>query len=126
MSFTHTLSLKVTTAGRNILAEIELSDDGQTSRTIEVAQDSTDLLVNLAIDVSQIQSIYMKSDQDLTVKTNDSGAPDNTLNLLADQPYIWWSGCLFTNLLTVDITALYLTNTAAATLEIEVVVDSTP
>lgn len=126
--YTHTLTRKITTPGRSVNAENTFSGDGQSSRTISVPDSTSDKLVNLAMDVSQIQCIYMKSDQDLTVETNDGAAPDDTINLLADKPYVWHAGSYFANLLTVDVTKLYLTNNsgAEAMFELEVVVDSTP
>ena len=128
MSFEHVIAEQVTTNGRTVRQENTFTGDGQVSRSVEVADSETDMLINFALDVSQIKSIYIKSDQDLTLETNDGGSPDNTLNLTADVPYVWHENSLFTNLLTVDITALYVTNASGstATLEIEALVDSTP
>ena len=128
MSFEHVIAEQVTTNGRTVRQENTFSGDGQVSRSVEVADSETNMLINFALDVSQIKSIYIKSDQDLTLETNDGESPDNTLNLTANVPYVWHENSLFTNLLTVDITALYATNASGstATLEIEALVDSTP
>ena len=47
---------------------------------------------------------------------------------LADEPVIWWATDLHTALLTVDVTAIYLTNAsgAEATVKIRVLEDTTP
>ncbi len=128
MSFQHTLEQRIATAGRNVLCSNSYSGDGQISRSIPVPNDSTDLEVELALDVSHIKSIYIKSDQDMTLETNDAGAPADTISLKANKPYIWHTDSYFTNKLTTDVTKIFLTQSSgsAATLDIEAVTDSTP
>ena len=128
MSFAHTITEKVLTSGRELTAPNAFSGDGQVSLSVEIPDSTNDQLVDLALNVSEIKAIYMKSDQDLTVETNDGSSPDNTINLLAGVPYVWHENSYFTNLLTVDVTALYLSNSsgATATFELEAVYDSTP
>lgn len=128
MAFTHTLKFGWGTGARSLEDNPTFSGDGQESLQIAIADSVTDQLASIAIDVSAIQAIYMVSDQDLTVETNSASVPDETLNLLANKPYVWYTGSLFTNLLATDITALYLSNSSgsAATFELEVVVDATP
>jgi hypothetical protein len=94
----------------------------------QIPDESTDLEITFALDVSAIQAIFIKSDQAITIETNSGAAPDDTLNLLANVPYVWSSDSYFVNLLTTDITALFVTNAsgATATLNIWVLVDPTP
>lgn len=128
MSFEHVIAEQVTTNGRTVRRENTFTGDGQISRSVAVADSETDMLINFAVDVSQIKSIFIVSDQDLTLETNDGSSPDDTLSLLADVPYVWHENSDYTNLLTTDITALYATNASgsAATLDIEALTDSTP
>ena len=129
MSFTHKLNLNWDGGSRLLVSSNSYTGDAQgPSLAIPVADGVTDQLAVFTLDVSQIKVIYMKSDVAMTVETNSSSAPDETLVLVAGEPYIWWTGCLFTNLLATDITALYLTNAsgAAGTFELEVVYDATP
>lgn len=80
-------------------------------------------ILHPSIDVSEVQSILIKSDQDITIKTNSSGSPDDTLAIKAGMPYIWITGKSYDTLkLTVDVASIYVTNTAAANLSIEVLV----
>lgn len=54
--------------------------------------------------------------------------PGDFIDLKAGKPYIWHTDSYFTNKLTVDVTALYLTNAsgAASSFQLEVVTDPTP
>ena len=127
--FTQTLIEEIKTAGRSVRKELAITGDGQLpSRRVTVPDSSTDLLVNMAIDVSQLQLLYIVSDQDVTLETNDGTTPTDTINLLANKPYIWKVGSYFANLLTADVTAFYFTNSsgAVATVDVEGVEDATP
>ncbi len=127
MAFSHTLHTTVTGAGTTI-------QDSQTfTAALHLAIDESiaitdDNLINLSIDVSEIQLIKILSDQDLTLETNSSTVPDETLNLLANSPYIWDTKSLFTNLLATDITKIYLSNGSGsvATFKLIVLYDPTP
>ncbi len=128
MSFSQTLAQSIRAGGRDVAQNNTYEADAESSVDVSIPDSETDMLVNFALDVSQIEVIYIKSDRDLTLETNSGAAPDDTLNLVADVPYIWTKDSYFTNKLTVDITALYATNAsaAAAQLQIEVLHDATP
>lgn len=127
MALSQTLKLGV--IGRQSLTKnVTKSADGSLSRVFDVPASTSDHEVALAIDVSEIKSIYIQSNQNITLETNETTAPPDTLALLADEPYLWWTGWLYTNLLTTDITTTFWTNgtTNVATVHIEGVVDPTP
>lgn len=128
MAFSHTLRQAVSVGGWDVSQNNVYSADSQTSVDVEIPDSETDMLVNFALDVSQIESIFILSDQDLTLETNSGAAPDDTLSLLAGVPLVWTNDSYYANLLTTDITALYATNAsgAAARLRIEAVHDATP
>lgn len=129
MAATHTLRADLSGGSTGLSVTNSYSGTGEANIVGESVPDAaTDQLVNISIDVSAIQMIYILSTQDITLETNNGTTPDNTLALKANEPYIWWTGSLFTNLLTIDITALYLTNAsgAAATFDLRCVYDSTP
>lgn len=71
---------------------------------------TTNKLIDIALDVSEIQSIVISSDVTLTVKTNSSGSPDDTLTITGGKPYIWTVNSYDTCLLTTDVTKIYVTN----------------
>ena len=112
---------------------VEESQDFTATQVIQldaepVPADSTDLEITIGIDVSEIKLIIILASHDLKLETNDGAAPDDTLNLVAGRPYVWYTGSYFTNLLTTDITSVFMTEAASddATLDILALVDATP
>jgi len=130
MSFSHKIKQVWTGPdGRQITSEETYSGDSQgPSLDVTVPDESSDMLVNFALDVSQIKAIYIVADQDVTLETNDSGSPDDTISLAAGVPYVWTTDSYDSCLLTADITKLYFTNASGseATVQLEVVHDATP
>lgn len=93
-----------------------------------IADSTTDQEITIGIDVSAIQVIVITADQDLTIETNSATVPDDTINLLANIPYEWAVGSYFTNLLTTDITSIFVTNSSgsATNLYLRGIVDGSP
>lgn len=89
---------------------------------------STNLQLTCAIDVSAVKSLLILSDQDITIKTNSSSEPTNTLALKAGVAYEWTTDSYDTLKLTGDVTAIFVTHAGetAANLTIDVVQDVTP
>jgi hypothetical protein len=129
MSFTHTFTREWSGGtGTTPLQDTDVVSSGAEINLSEsIPGASTDLLVALALDVSQIQGIYIKCDRDITLETNSGSAPGNTISLKAGKALIWSVNCGFANPLTVDVTALYVTlgSGVAATLEARFLVDPT-
>lgn len=94
-----------------------------------VAIAGTDILVNIAFPVANVKSFYIVSDKDLTLETNNSAAPINTIALKANVPYHWVAADSYdTFKLTADVTKFYFTNAsgALATVRCRVIYDPTP
>lgn len=93
-----------------------------------IANGQTDKLVEFALDVSACKAFWIMSDKNVTVETNDGTTPGNTLTLVAGKEYFWAHDGFGAFLLTVDVTALYVTNSsgAAARLQVAAVYDATP
>lgn len=88
----------------------------------------TDTLVALNVDVSQVRACYIHSDKAITLETNAVDATGgNTLVLVADLPYVWYTNKYDSFKFTADITALYVTNAAGASarLRMEFLIDPT-
>lgn len=95
----------------------EAVDDGATNQEI-----------TCTIDFSEIKAFYIKADQDMTFEANDSTTGVPTIELLAGVPYISTEDSYFIDLLTVDITTIFLTNASGSdgTFELHVITDPTP
>lgn len=126
---THRLQRIWQDAGNESVTQQEtIVADSETNLDVAVADGATALQANLAVDISALKSLYISSDQNLTVKTNSSGSPDDTLTIKANSPLIWTPDCGFACPLTEDVTALYLANAAGedATLKVRLLQDATP
>ena len=126
MSKSHVYQPSVTIPGGSITASQKTySADGHTQLDLAVPANQTNMLVALVIDVSQLKSIVIKSSVDMTLEFNNSTTGVPTINLKAGVPYIWNTDSYDSLLLSADVTALYVTNTTAGTLELSAIVDPT-
>lgn len=93
-----------------------------------VANGQTNSLVACTLDVSAVKGLYLISDQDVLVETNDGTTPDDTISLKANQPYLWHTDAYDALIFAADITALYVTNASgsAAAIKMYAVTDATP
>lgn len=128
MAFSHVLTKSVGTGGKTISGQKTYSGDSRISIDVSVADEAVDFHVDMTLDVSEIDSIFILSDQSITLETNNAGTPVDTISLVANVPYCWDTDCYFANILDSDITGLYFTNAsgAAARVQIDVVYDGTP
>lgn len=126
--FTSTVTRQVENGSRIVKRQITVQADARDSRKISVPDGSTDLQVNIAIDADQLKQLLIDTDQDLTLKVNDAGAPVQTIQPPAGQPIDWVAGDVHANPINQDVNALYVTNSSGkdATLNIEILQDSTP
>jgi hypothetical protein len=111
-----------------VQASREYSGGQQIAINETIVSGATNQLVSLALDVSQIQSLILVSSRNVTLKTNNATTPTNTINLVANVPYIWNTDSYDTNKLTADVTSLFVTNSSGsdALLRISAVLDPTP
>lgn len=126
MSLKHIVQERVTVGGDTVYAGNTLESGSRVSIDEQIAV-GTDTLVALTVDVSQVKSIFILSDRNITLETNNGGSPVNTLALKANIPYLWFTNKYDTMKFTSDITALYVTNASGGTarLQIEILVDPT-
>ena len=92
---------------------------------VEVDPATSDEVVDAEIDVSALKALYLESDQDVTIETNQaggsSGAADDTLALSADVPRIWSiTDGLALCPLTTDVDTLYVTNDGATAANVKI------
>lgn len=71
---------------------------------------TTDFEIDIGWKISTNQSLMMWSDQALTVKTNSSTTPGQTISLAANVMLEWGVGLGEINPITVDVTKLFVTN----------------
>ena len=74
---------------------------------------SVNLQVVLAFPVANIQAMVIDASANVTIKTNSTSSPGDTINLNANYGIFWGIGGLPARPLTVDVTSLYVSNPGA-------------
>lgn len=114
----HTAKIKrgISVEGLSIDLEETITGGQWVTLDEDITDGTTDGLVALVLDVSQIQGYIITSDQAITLETNNGAAPDDTITLTADGAVVWTpeDGSTKRHLQT-DVTALYVTNASGST-----------
>ena len=131
MAFTHLLTRewsRPNDSASTVSVRETLTADGEDNRDVAVPAPSTDKVVNIAIDVSALASLFLKSDVGLVIKTNSLSEPNDTITLAAGIPLIWSPNCGYACPLSADVTTFHvvLGGSTAATLQVRLLQDATP
>jgi hypothetical protein len=129
MAITHTINSQfVSSNGGSVNGSVASTGDSENNYQMTIASSAN----NEAHDVmfptgaGQLKSIYLLATARMTIKTNSSGSPTNTIELYANEPIIWTSngGAAqpFSN--SVDVTKFYVTSTPGGTLECRILTAS--
>lgn len=109
---------------------LDPSDEVVSRGTFSVANGQTDKALSIGgVDQSQLVAVWLLSNAAVTLETNSSSAPDDTIALVANVPYVWCTGDPDTCAITADIAStIYATNASGATATISMmfVQDGTP
>lgn len=137
MSFNHSILKRLTTPEGSVEATEGVSASSPAAIEETIAAGQTAYLINLAFTVAGLKSIWLLSDQVITIKTNSSSVPDDTIILAAGVPLEWntgythtvggvtpWPACPF----TAPVTKIYVANSSGTTanLSCRVLADATP
>ncbi|MCC7334440.1 MAG: hypothetical protein IT422_05070 [Pirellulaceae bacterium] len=121
MAFQCTIRTDVFASSLNISSVRNLSGDLQAAVDQVIPASTTNQEITLGIDVSELTMIAISSDVALTIKTNDSGSPDDTLNIAAGVAYVWGTGDYNTLLLTADVTSIFVTSAALVDANLKII-----
>ena len=121
LGIVHAYSLSLSVGGANKLLASWTSDN-----PIEVNYDDTlaigtDVAIGVALDISQLRSFVFLASTDATLKTNASGAPQETITLEGGVPLQWDSRNTVVPIATYfggDVTEIFVTNAAECDLQI--------
>ncbi len=135
MSVTHTLTRGFSAGGAVIVKSEDVSNEVGLALSAAIPANSTNLPMAFAFANAKLKSFFAQSDQDLSIFTNEasSGTPQDKIFMKANVPYIWSITGSFlgevgdsaASPFDGDVTSLFVTNTAAAQLEIRAIVDAT-
>lgn len=111
MAETHTVIMTYQRPGAEVKGSAQYSGDSFVAIVNQAVPDpSSDLELQVSLDVSQIVSLILSCDVDLTIETNaDDATGGNTLNIAAGSPYVWTTDSLDSLLLTEDVLKMFLT-----------------
>jgi hypothetical protein len=130
MAFTHTIARTYNDGISNIGGLEQITSDATINFDGSLAINGT-RQVDLAFTQANLKSLMLYCDRAVTVKTNDSGTPQDTIALLAGQALVWSlahdaiGNCPFSD----DVTALYVvvpSGGSAAAFKLRALVDQTP
>ena len=129
MAIEHISTISLLQGGVTLSQSVTSSGSSEINIDEAIADSSTDLEITLTLDQSEMVSIYIESDQNITIETNSGSAPTDTLTLVANEPIIWTTNSVHSNPITADITAnIFVTNASGSTanLKIRALQDATP
>src|SRR5690242_1094873 len=127
MAFNHTIQRIYNDGITNVTSSESVSNDTQINFDGSIAGGSTNAQLNLAFTKANMKSLCLWCDRALTIKTNSTGSPQDTISLTANQAIVWShahdgdSACPFSD----DVTTIYVTLAAgaAATFKLRSILD---
>lgn len=127
MAFTHTITRSFSNGASTITNSKSYTAGAEINIDEPLAASATDYQINVPIDVSELESLYLACDVACTIEVNSAGAPTATIVLPAGEPFIWPNGSATNPLGATDVTALFCTiGSTAGTLQMRALVDPTP
>lgn len=127
MALTHTVGITYKTELGTIANTTDsYSGDAESNLDDTVAGPSTDKQYNMNVVAADIVSCVFYSDKALTLKTNSTSSPGNTITLVAGKQLVWNSDHPEVAPITTNLTTLYVTNagTTVANLKIRILKDA--
>ncbi len=121
MSFTHTLGITYRTP-EGLIASTTATYVGPEEAGLDstVGATTTDQEFDIAIPLAQIISMMLWSDKDVHIKTNDSGSPQEEMDLIAGRQVVWNIDTPVAAPFSNDVSKLFVTNNTSAIAKIKV------
>ncbi len=120
MSFTHTLGITYRTP-EGLIASTTAAYIGPEEAGLDstVADGSTDQEFDIAIPLAQIISMVLWSDKNVHIKTNDSGSPQEEIDLIAGRQVVWNTDMPVAAPFSNDVSKFFVTNSSGAVAKIK-------
>jgi hypothetical protein len=123
MALTHTYRFSVTGAGNSSQSfSVPISADGEDNREISLDAGEVNQQVALDLDVSQIKAYFitvqaqtgsLASGTVITLKTNSSGTPAETITITSPGGLAYVASYFGVNVFETDVTTIFLSNSSA-------------
>ena len=112
--FTDTLSITYSGNGKSVSSKLgTYSGVKDAGIATVIPAGSVNFQVVLAFPVANIQAMVIDASANVTIKTNSTSSPGDTINLNANYGIFWGIGGLPARPLSVDVTSLYVSNPGA-------------
>lgn len=107
---------------------VTVTADGEEVRELTIPGATTNQQILIAFTLAALKSVFVKASGPCTLKTNSSGAPDDTFALDSDSGVVWNNQSLTDNPFTVNVTTMYVTTPSGDPVELDIyaLVDTTP
>jgi len=124
-------NMDITQQGKIGTSEISAVNSYSGSMEVQINEDiavGNDRAVSCSLDISQVQALMILADGALTLETNSSSAPTNTIAIQAGKPYLWRLADYVACLITSDVTSIFLSNAGSVSVNFKLaaILDATP
>ncbi len=123
MSISHTIIRSYRDQSGNLITgSSTITDDTELNTSVVITAGATNHEVDWSATRANLQSLCLFTDQAITIKTNSSGSPTDTISMNANQEIAWGlavdslSRCPF----SADVTKLYITNAGANNANVQI------
>lgn len=131
MSVSRTFTTSVSGGSEAISKSKTVTGEIAIEMNYSIPDSTSDEAFACAFEYDKLQGLYMVADQNLTVKASTALDPINsnatvgnaTIDLTANVPFVWYSGCGLANIFDSDVAALGVSNSSgsAATLQVQII-----
>jgi hypothetical protein len=118
----HTVTINWSSGTNNLLATVVATGQEEINISLSIAATTTNqaLPAGFAFTLAKLQSIYILASGALTLKTNSSGSPQDTITLAADEPIVWLAGSGMPALFAGNITSGFVTNAGGSAVQLDI------
>ena len=107
----HTITINwQSTVGGSFKQSVKLTGAKEVDFDFTVAGGVVNQQFSLALTKAAVQVIYIFCDQNVTIKTNSTSTPQDTITITAGNPFLWSAGSGIANPLVGDVTTAYVSN----------------
>lgn len=128
MAYQHAIETRLISETVNEGYKKTVEGDGQLRAVVAVPAESAGVEVLMGIETTSVKSLFIGSNQDVTVRLNAVDNDTGKLEIKANCPKVWDEDSDDAVPLAADVTKFFIANagTTAATVRIDVIVDTTP
>jgi len=117
----HTLTKGwASSVGGQLSKQVVYSANNELNVDMQVAASSTNLPFAFRFLKAGLQCLYIICDQAVTLHTNSTTTPQDTINLAKGVPYVWDQSSGITNPFAADVTAGYVSNSGSSVANLSV------